>query len=148
MRRTRTAALLVGSWALIAIAAHGQVPNTLPHNAKLFVAAMPDGFDEYVKAAIQKKQVPVTLVDDRSKAEYEMTGHSETEKAGTAKKVILLNWHSNEQASVQITDLASGEVVFAYSVNKKSSARGKRSTAEACAKHLKKAIRKAPAPVS
>jgi hypothetical protein len=28
-------------------------------------------------------------------------------------------------------------VVFAYSVNKQSSAHGKRSTAEACAKHLK-----------
>jgi hypothetical protein len=49
----------------------------------------------------------------------------------------MLNWHSNEEASIQIADLASGEVVFAYSVNKKSSAHGKQSTAEACAKHLK-----------
>lgn len=52
----------------------------------------------------------------------------------------MLNWHSNEQASIQVADLGSGEVVFAYSVNKKSSAHGKRSTAEACAKHLKKKI--------
>jgi len=64
-----------------------------------------------------------------------ITGTSETEKAGTAKKAIMMNWHSNEQASITVIDNKSGDVVFAYSVNKKSSAHGKRSTAEACAKH-------------
>jgi hypothetical protein len=52
----------------------------------------------------------------------------------------MLNWHSNEEASIQVVDLTSGEVVFADSVNKKSSAHGKESTAEACAKHLKEQI--------
>jgi hypothetical protein len=54
--------------------------------------------------------------------------------------VVMWNWHSNEQASITVSDRKSGEVVFAYSVNKKSSAHGKRSTAEACAKHLKDQI--------
>jgi hypothetical protein len=49
----------------------------------------------------------------------------------------MLNWHSDEQASISVTNIASGEVVFAYSANKKSSARGKQTSAEACAKHLK-----------
>lgn len=111
----------------------------IPANAKLFLAPM-GGFENDLKAAIEKKKVPVVLVADKEQADYEITGASETEKAGAAKKVIMLDWHSNEQASITLTDIKSGEVVFAYSVNKKSSAHGKRSTAEACAKHLKDQI--------
>jgi hypothetical protein len=101
---------------------------------------MPDSFDDYLKTAIAAKKVPLTIVSDKSAAQYELTGHSDTEKAGTAKKLIMLDWRSNEQASIKVADLGSGEVVFAYSVSKKSSARGKQSTAEACAKHLKRHI--------
>jgi hypothetical protein len=111
----------------------------IPPNAKVFLAPM-GGFEEDLKTAIEKKKVPVMLVSHKEKADYEITGTSETEKAGAAKKVIMLDWHSNEQASITVTDRKSGEVVFAYSVNKKSSAHGKRSTAEACAKHLKEMI--------
>jgi hypothetical protein len=52
----------------------------------------------------------------------------------------MWNWQSNEQASIQVENLRTSEVVFAYSVNKPSSAHGKKSTAEACAKHLKEKI--------
>jgi hypothetical protein len=101
---------------------------------------MPDGFDLYLKDAIEKKKVPVEVVADKEKADFLVTGHSETQKASTAKKVIMWDWHSNEQASIQVSNLTSGEVVFAYSVNKISSAHGKKSSAEACAKHLKEKI--------
>jgi hypothetical protein len=80
------------------------------------------------------------VVDDKASADFEITGHSETQKASTAKKVIMWDWHSNEQASIQITNLKTSEVAFAYSANKQSSAHGKKSTAEACAKHLKEKI--------
>jgi hypothetical protein len=108
-------------------------------NSKVFLAPM-GGFESELKTAIEKKKVPVVLVGDKDQADYVITGTSETEKAGAAKKVIMLNWHSNEQASITVTDNKSGDVVFAYSVNKNSSAHGKRSTAEACAKHLKEQI--------
>jgi hypothetical protein len=98
------------------------------------------GFEEDMKAAIQSKKVPIVLVTDKDQADYEISGASESEKASAAKKAIMWNWHSNEQASITVTEHKSGEVVFAYSVNKKSSAHGKRSTAEACAKHLKDQI--------
>jgi hypothetical protein len=114
--------------------------KAIPRAAKIFISPMPDGFDEYLKAAIEKKKVPVAVVEDKNKAEFEITGHSETQKASTAKKVIMWNWHSNEQASIQVSDLKTSEVVFAYSVNKLSSAHGRKSTAEACAKHLKEKI--------
>jgi DNA-binding transcriptional regulator LsrR (DeoR family) len=111
----------------------------LPAHAKVFLAPM-NGFEADLKTAIQAKKVPVELVAERDKADFEITGTSETQKAGTAKKVIMLDWHSNEQASITVSNIKSGEVVFAYSVNKQSSAHGKRSTAEACAKHLKEQI--------
>jgi len=111
----------------------------IPANSKVFLAPM-GGFEEDLKAAIQSKKVPLVLVTDKDQADYEIAGTSDTEKASTAKKVVMWNWHSNEQASITVTDHKSGEVVFAYSVNKKSSAHGKRSTAEACAKHLKDQI--------
>ena len=111
----------------------------IPANSKVFLAPM-GGFEEDLKAAIQSKKVPVVLVTDKDQADYEIAGTSDTEKASTAKKVVMWNWHSNKQASITVTDHKSGEVVFAYSVNKKSSAHGKRSTAEACAKHLKEQI--------
>ena len=111
----------------------------IPANSKVFLAPM-GGFEEDLKAAIVSKKVPVVLVTDKDQADYEIAGTSDTEKDSTAKKVVMWNWHSNEQASITVTDHKSGEVVFAYSVNKKSSAHGKRSTAEACAKHLKDQI--------
>jgi hypothetical protein len=111
----------------------------IPANSKVFLAPM-GGFEEDLKAAIQSKKVPVVLVTDKDQADYEIAGTSDSEKASTAKKVVMWNWHSNEQASITVTEHKSGEVIFAYSVNKKSSAHGKRSTAEACAKHLKEQI--------
>ena len=114
--------------------------KVIPAGAKVYVAPMPDGFDEFLKSAIAAKKVPVELVADKEKADFQITGQAETQKASTAKKVIMWDWRSNEQASIQVANLSSGEVVFAYSVNKASSAHGKKSSAEACAKHLKEKI--------
>jgi hypothetical protein len=114
----------------------------LHRGAKVFVASMPDNFDTYVKSALQKKQVPVQVVGSRDEAEFEVQGTSESQKAGAAKKIFMGSWHSDEQASINVTDLKSGEVVYAYSANKKNSAHGKQTSAEACAKHLKEAIEK------
>lgn len=112
----------------------------IPAGAKVFVAPM-DGFETYLKAAIVKKKVPLTITENRSEAEYEVTGAAESQKASTAKKIIMLNWHSTEQASIKVTDLKTTIVVFAYSVHKASSAHGKQSSAEACAKHLKEQVK-------
>jgi hypothetical protein len=114
--------------------------KVIPPNAKVFVAAMPDGFDEYLKAAIANKKVSVELVSEKENADFLLTGQSESQKASTAKKVIMWDWRSNEQASIQITNLKTSEVAFAYSVNKASSAHGNKSSAEACARHLKEKI--------
>ena len=111
----------------------------IPAQSKVYLAPM-GGWESDLKTALQSKKVPVEVVAERDKADYEITGTSESKKASTAKKLIMKDWHSDEQASITVTEIKSGEVVYAYSVNKQSSAHGKRSTAEACAKHLKEQI--------
>jgi hypothetical protein len=112
----------------------------IPAGSRIYVAPISGGFDNYIAAAIIKKKVPVVLVTDQSKADYKISGVSESEKAGWAKMLFMKSGASAEQASVQVVDRKNDEVVFAYSVNKANSARGKQSAGEACAKHLKAKI--------
>jgi len=113
----------------------------IPSGSKVYVSLM-GGFENYVTAGIIKKKVPVSLVADRDKAEYEIRGTAETEKAGWAKMLFLGSQNTNEQASIQVQEIKTGNVVFAYSVNKLNSARGKQSAGEAIGKHLNEAIGK------
>lgn len=128
--------ILLTSFAVIAQNPTGQIPS----GAKVFIAPMPNGFETYLKAAIEKKKVPVVVVDDKSAAQFQISGASQSQKAGAAKIILMGNWHSTEDASIQIANLATGEVVFAYSVHEQSSTHGRQSAAESCAKHLKEKI--------
>jgi hypothetical protein len=125
----------VGLMASTAAAQSGKA-NLRP-GAKIFIDKMPDDFDTYLKAAFDKKKVPLSVVESKDDADLEMTGTSETQKASAAKVIFRGSWRSDEQASVKIVDIKSGEIVFAYSVNKKDSVHGKQSTAESCAVHIK-----------
>lgn len=112
----------------------------LPAGSKVFIAPMPIDFHRLLNDAIKKKKVPLQIVEDRSQAEFEITGTAESQKAGTAKKVIMLSWHSRESASIKVTDMKSSIVVYAYSYHNDNSAHGPRTSAESCAKHLKNKI--------
>src|SRR5262245_16634512 len=79
--------------------------TTLHRGAKVFIAPMADGFDGYLKSALEKKQVPVEVVTSRDQADVEIKGTSESQKASAAKKVFMGSWHSDEQASISVTDL-------------------------------------------
>jgi hypothetical protein len=114
----------------------------IPTGARVFIGAIEGGYDIYLAAAMHKKEVPIVMVTDRDKADFELSGVSESEKAGWAKIVFWGNTSSKEQASVKLVNLKTGTVVWGYNVNKGSSARGKQSSAEACAKHLKERIEK------
>jgi hypothetical protein len=108
--------------------------------SKLFIEPM-DGFDTYLAAAILKKKVPVMVIGDRSKADFIVSGGSHVDKAGWAK-TIFVSPLPHAEASISIKDAHSGNLVFAYNVDKSNAARANQSTAEACAKHLKEAIEK------
>ncbi len=112
----------------------------IPAYAKVYVAPMLGGFENYIIAGLRSKKVPLTVVVDRSKAEYEISGVSDSEKAGWAKMLFIGSQNSNEQASIKVADLKTGAVIFGYSVHKTNSVRGRQSAGEACAKHIKQIV--------
>jgi hypothetical protein len=116
------------------------VDMRIPPGSRLYIAPIEGGYDTYLAAAMHKKEVPVVLVADRSKADFELSGVTETEKAGWAKTIFLSSTATNEEASIKIVNLKSGVIVFGYNVHKTNSVRGKQSSSEACAKHLKEKI--------
>jgi len=109
----------------------------IPTGSKLFVAPMEGGFDNFVIAGFQKKNVPLIIVADKTKADFELSGIEESEKAGWAKMLFMGSQQSREQGSIKITEVKSGAVIFGYSVHKGNSYKGKQSAGEACAKHIK-----------
>ena len=116
------------------------VPAHFGPGAKLFLQPM-NGFETYLAGAILKKKVPVVVVDDPAKADFIVTGVSDEAKAGWAK-TIFVSPASHAQASISVKDAHTGNLVFAYNVDKFNAARANQSTAEACAKHLKEALEK------
>lgn len=119
-----------------------ETTKAIPAGAKVFINPMKDEYEKFLTDALKVKKVPLEVVTDKSQADFEITGTSESKKAGAAKIIMMGSWRSSEQASITVTNLKTGESVWAYSVNKSDSAHGKRSTAEACAKHLKEKIEK------
>jgi len=114
----------------------------VPRGAKVFIGPIEGGYDIYLAAAMHKKEVPIVLVADKAKADFKLSATTESEKAGWAKIVFWGDTNTSEQASVKLVNLKSGTVVWGYNVNKSSSARGKQSSSESCAKHLKAKIEK------
>jgi hypothetical protein len=115
--------------------------KAIPAGSKVYIAPM-DGFETFLKAALEKKEVALVVVEDKEKADFEITGASNSQKASTAKKIFRGSWHSREEASINVANIKTGEIVFAYSAHKENSAHGKQSSAEACAKHLKEIMSK------
>ena len=132
---------IVLGFVLFSTVIFGIEPGAVPVGSKVYVQQM-DGFGSYIIAAIQKKHVPVTVVSDREQADFEIGGNAESQKAGWAKVLFTRSAASTEEASINVTNLKTGVIVFAYNVNKQNAARGKQSAAEACAKHLNRAIEK------
>lgn len=111
----------------------------IPRGAKVYIAAI-NGYESYLIAGIVKKEVPILVVNSRDKADYEISGVAESQQAGWAKMFFMGSQASAEQASIVMRNLTTGTVVWGYNVNKSNSYKGKQSSAEACAKHLKARI--------
>jgi hypothetical protein len=108
-----------------------------------------DGFETYLAAAIQKKDVPVDVVTDKSKAQYWLTAapievHKETSGGKIARCLFAYCAGIEDRAnvSVQLVESGSTKVVWAYSVNKGNGQKNTQSMAEATAKHLKEFLEK------
>jgi hypothetical protein len=127
--------------ASAAIRSTGPVSTRIAAGATVYIQPM-NGFENYMTAALQKKNVPLVAVASPEQATYLLKGTSEEKKPGWAKMVMMKQIHSDDAASVQMIDQRTGAIVFAYSVDKKNTLHGQQTTAEACAKHLKEQIEK------
>jgi hypothetical protein len=111
----------------------GQEPP-IPKGSKVYIVPM-GGFETYLERAFSNEKVPLQIVSDKGQADFVINGNAESQRPPLA----VLS-HSTEDASIIVTNLKTGKVVYAYAVHKESSHHGERSTAEDCAKHLKDRI--------
>jgi TolB-like protein len=104
-----------------------------------------NGFETYLAAAISKKNVPVDVVEDKSKASYVLkSAPIEIKTESTGGKIARCLFAScvgiedKGNVSVQLIDSSSSKMLWAYSVNKqRGGSKNQQSMAEAVAKHLK-----------
>jgi len=137
----QTKPLIIAAVLLVAFSLYAVEQAKIPPGSRIYVAPM-GGFENYVIAGILNKKVPVVLVSERDKAEYEIRGFAHTQQAGVAKMLFQGSQSTNEQAGIVLQEIKSGTVVFIYTVNKPNSLRGKQSTGEAIGKHLSEAVGK------
>lgn len=124
---------------IAAVAPTSTISSGIRPNSRVFIEPM-DGFENYLTAAILKKKVPLIVTDDKAKADYVINGTSHVDKASWAK-TIFISGAPQAGASITMKNAKTGDLAFAYSVDKFNAARAAQSTAEACAKHLKEAIK-------
>ena len=136
-------ALGLASFPLLA-----QSPVRMPIHSKVYIEPS-SGFENFLTAAFQKKQVPLVLVPDKDQADFLISANAEqTEKAsggktaGNALSCGLVLVHCGDtgarnEATI-VVKTKDGTVAYSYAVKKNGSQF--QSAAEACAKHLKEFV--------
>jgi hypothetical protein len=95
-------------------------------------------FGSALAAALLKKQVPVIVVTDQTKAQWIVKSASSQKEDGTGTKIAKMAMFGSTnftqfQGTIQVVDLRSSAVLYAYNVKKGNF----QSAAEAFAKHFK-----------
>src|SRR5437660_7457214 len=107
-----------------------------------------NGFETYLTAAISKKNVPVDVVTDQTKATYLLKAapiEIKTESTGGKIARCLFAYcagiEDKGNVSVQLIETSSSKMLWSYSVNKeRGGSKNSQSMAEAVAKHLKQFV--------
>ena len=108
------------------------------------------GFETYLAAAMTKKNVPVDVVTDRTKATYVLkSAPVEVKSESTGGKIARCLFaycagiEDKGNVSVQLIETTSTKMLWAYSVNKqRGGSKNQQSMAEAVAKHFKEFLEK------
>lgn len=142
MQRWRVSAILLLLGAVTFVAPHAAQAQTAGSTVYLDPASP---FSNDFSAAVIKKKVPVTVTTDPAKAEYTVT-FSVANQQGSVVRGITTTLTTGtydsgawDQATMQIVDTQSKNVVFSYTC-KKRNAEGESMTtsvAECLAKHWK-----------
>ncbi|HVQ37630.1 MAG TPA: hypothetical protein VMS31_08855 [Pyrinomonadaceae bacterium] len=113
-------------------------PTYIAAGSRVYVADIKGlpGFENNLIAALQKKQVKMLVVADRTLADFEITGFATSQSAGWAK-IIFGSGLPESEASFQLVNLRSGVVAYAVASYKVDALNGNKSTAEHLAKNLR-----------
>jgi hypothetical protein len=129
---------LISAVLVALVVSLGAQPARVKAGSKVFITPTENGIHTALAGAFAKKQVPLTVVNAEDKADYVITIVGEQKKAGWARTIMAGGYAKGDSnASVTVAHRESGEIAFAYNVDKHGAARGIQSSAEACAKHLK-----------
>ena len=127
----------------------GQLASSQTASPRIYVEPQ-DGFESYLSAAIVKKHVPAVVTQDKENASFVLTSAVLAKEESTGSKVspdvslrIVRGIQGTQTATVQLVNVKTKEVAWAYNV-RKGSASAYQSTAEAAAKHLKKFLEEHP----
>jgi hypothetical protein len=139
MMRTLVALMLLASTAAAADAprVYIEATETVDAGNSKDKAKQVD-FGAAIAAALVKKQVPVTVVTDETKAQWTIKTVSSQKEDTTGTKVAKMFFgmgtgFTQFQGAIQVIDKESSAVLYAYNVKKGNF----QSAAEAFAKHLK-----------
>jgi hypothetical protein len=120
-----------------------QTPTTsIPPDSSIYIEPN-NGFEICLKAAFRVKGVPLSIVNDKKKADFIMTTKVERgDKPSWSQTIFQGKTEATEDAAAQIINLKTTSIIWAYSVHKNNAAKGPQSTAESIAKHLAGYVKK------
>jgi hypothetical protein len=114
-----TVSALAFALALVVSVSSAEQPGVpdvrIPPGSNVFIAPM-NGFDAYLIAAFTTKKVPLRVVGAREQADFELVGVSESQKPGWVRNIIG-ETGTDEQASIVMKSVRTGDVAFGYAVN-------------------------------
>jgi len=115
--------------------------------SKVFITPHESGIHTALAGALSKKKVPVTVVTIEDKADYVITVVGEHKRAGWIRTIRAGGYAKGDaRASMTVGHRESGEVAFAYNVEKEGAWNGIQSAAESCAKTPQETHRRQVAP--
>lgn len=110
----------------------------IPAGSKVFIEEMPQDFHTYITSALMDTKTPLSIVTDRDKADFLMTGTaSESKRNSWARVIFAGQTGSKESASVTLVNLHTDTVVYSVASDRSNARRGKRSVAQKIAREIR-----------
>lgn len=120
-----------------------KLTTCIPANSKIYIADMPEDFHTFMTAAFKDVELPLFIVTEREKADFEMKGTAAASQRNSWARVIFAGQTgSKESASVTVSNIKTGVVVFSAASDRSNARRGKRSVANKMARELRDKLKK------
>ena len=136
--------LIACLWVLLLALTCAAKSVKVPAGSKIYVTSESGIDSALLKAALAKMNVPVTLIADKDKADFILDRSALDKSLDSAFSDSLgddssiLKENGNSETTIRLLKADTTEIVFLFAVGKRSKAEA---NIEACAKHLKDAVK-------